>query len=131
MKLAMSVCAGQIATVLDFAHEFLLIDLDRNHEISRSTVTLREAKQLTRFGVHVLICGAISRSLTTLLAGEGIEIIPLVSGPVETVRASYLNGHLTDVDFLLPGCAPGAREEWRARNPARRHYHLSSSRAKS
>jgi predicted Fe-Mo cluster-binding NifX family protein len=131
MKLAMPVCAGRIATVLDFAHELLVVELDRGHEISRSEVKLHEAKQLAGHGVHVLICGAISRSLAAVLAGEGIEIIPLVSGPFEDVLASYLDGQLTDADYLLPGCAPGAREEWRARHPGRRHYRLSSSRSSS
>ena len=131
MKLAMPVCAGRIAIVLDFAHEFLLVELDRGHEISRSEVKLQEAKQLTHLGVHVLICGAISRSLAALLAGESVEIIPLVSGPVEDVLASYLKEQLTDTDFLLPGCAPGAREEWRVQHPARKHYNLLSRRATS
>ena len=117
MKLAMPVCADRVATVLDFAQEILLVEFDRGHELNRSAVKLREAGQLARQGVHVLICGAISRSLAALLAGEGIEIIPLVSGSVEEVLTSYLNGNLTDTDFLLPGCAPGARGEWRARQP--------------
>jgi predicted Fe-Mo cluster-binding NifX family protein len=125
MKLAIPVCDGRIATVLDFSQELLLVEIDHGHEISRREVTLHEAKQLSHLDVHVLICAAISRSLAALLTREGIEVIPLVSGPVEDVLTSYLNGRLGDTDFLLPGCASDAREEWRARHPTRSHTHLS------
>ena len=125
MKLAIPVCDGRIATVLDFAQKLLLVEFDHGREISRTEVTLHESKQLIHLDVHVLICGAISRSLSALLTREGIEVIPLVSGPVEDVLTSFLKGRLGDADFLLPGCASDAREEWRARHPTRRHTHLS------
>jgi len=131
MKVAMPICGGRIATVLDFAHELLVVELDRGHEISRDEVRLHHTRELPRLGVQVLICGAISRSLAAVLAGEGMEIIPLVSGPVEDVLASYTSGQLTNAEFLLPGSAPGAREEWRSRHPARKHYSSSSSKAPS
>ena len=115
-SLLISVTALRLATVLDFAHDFILFESDQDRVTRRTKVKLPEVRQLANLGVEVLICGALSHPLATLFVNAGIEIIPLVSGPVEEVLASYLQGNLKDADFLFPGCAPGEREQWRARH---------------
>ena len=125
MKVAIPAWAGQVSTVFDFAHSLLLVELHSGKEISRIEVPLDEnpsilrAGILSRFGVKVLICGAISRSLATVVAGYGIEIIPFVSGMVDEVLDAYLTGRLAEARFLLPGC-PASPTTFRKR---RGHFH--------
>ncbi|MCK4727856.1 MAG: NifB/NifX family molybdenum-iron cluster-binding protein [Desulfobacterales bacterium] len=109
MKVAIPAWAGQVSTVFDFAHSLLLVELHSGKEVGRSEIPLDEypsilrAGILSRLGVKVLICGAISRSLATVVAGYGIEIIPFVSGMVDEVLDAYLTGRLAEARFLLPG----------------------------
>ena len=116
MKVAIPAWAGQVSIVFDFAHFLLLVELHNGKEISRSEVSLDEnpsilrAGILSRFGVEVLICGAISRPLATVVAGYGIEIVSFVSGMVDEVLDAYLTGQLADARFFLPGCPASATE---------------------
>lgn len=109
MKVAIPVWAGQVSTVFDFTHSLLLVELHSGKEASRSEIPLDESPSLSRagilsrLGVNVLICGAISRSLATVVAGYGIEIIPFVTGMVDEVLDAYLTGRLADARFFLPG----------------------------
>ena len=109
MKVAIPAWTGQVSTVFDFARSLVLVELHSGKEVSRSEIPLDEypsisrAGALSRLGVKVLICGAISRSLATVVTGYGIEIIPFVSGMVDEVLDAYLTGELADARFLLPG----------------------------
>ncbi|MCK4388797.1 MAG: NifB/NifX family molybdenum-iron cluster-binding protein [Desulfobacterales bacterium] len=109
MKVAIPAWAGQVSTVFDFARSLVLVEVHGGKEANRSQIPLDEgpsilrAGVLSRLGVKVLICGAISRSLATVVAGYGIEIIPFVSGMVDEVLDAYLTGRLAEARFLLPG----------------------------
>ncbi len=122
MKVAIPVWSDQVSTVFDFARHLLLVELDDGNEIGRSKHPFQEgspifrAKKLSRFGVEVLICGAISRPLARIVASHGIEIIPFVSGTVNDVLNAYLTGRLADSRFCLPGCRPGTRRDWRKKH---------------
>lgn len=122
MIVAIPVWSDQISTVFDFAHHILLVELDAGNEIGRNEHPLQEgppifrANKLSRFGVDVLICGAISRPLARIVASHGIEIIPFVSGTVNDVLNAYLTGRLADSRFCLPGCRPDARKDWKRRH---------------
>jgi len=125
MIVAIPVWSDQVSTVFDFARHILLVELDGGNEIGRSEHPLQEgslifpAGKLSRFGVDVLICGAISRSLARIVASYRIEIIPFVSGTVNDVLSAYLTGQLVDSRFCLPGCRPGTRRDWRRRHRVR------------
>ncbi len=45
-------------------------------------------------GVAVLICGGMQESYEASLRGIGLEVISWVSGPVEDLLATYLQGRL-------------------------------------
>ena len=123
MKLALPVHVGRISTVLDFAHQLLVVEVDDSHEIRRSEIAFKEdsprnqASRLAHLDIEVLICGAISHPLATLIAAAGVEIIPFVSGPVEEVVACFISGQLAASDYLLPGCTPESRREWKSHHP--------------
>ncbi len=118
VRIAIPMWSGSVSTVFDFARRLLLVDIDGGRDAGRREVELPEeapatrVARLSREGVSVLVCGAISRPMAQMLAGAGIEVVPFVSGPVEEVLRAYLGNRLQEPSFLLPGCAPGMRRRW-------------------
>jgi predicted Fe-Mo cluster-binding NifX family protein len=80
----------------------------------------QRVQELLRLGVHVLICGAISQPLASMLAASNIEVIPFVSGTLDQVLDAYFSGRVSEPQFLQPGCRPGARRRFRCAQGRRR-----------
>ena len=118
MKIAIPVWNGFVSSVFDFAHQLLVVDVQDRQETNRSQIQLEQqpgpqrVAKLVDLGVDVLLCGAISWPLASVLAASNIEAIPFVSGPVDEVLDAYLNGRLAEPRFLQPGCWPGARRRF-------------------
>ena len=114
MKVALPVWDGRISPVFDTARKLLLVDVAEAKEAGRSEEDLgvmpppQRAAKLVALGVHVLVCGAISRPLASMVAAYGIQVIPFVSGEAEDVLSAYVCGRLRDPglppQFLMPGC---------------------------
>jgi len=128
MKVALSVWGERISPVFDTAASVLVVTLDGAQETGRSTEPLREtfpprrAARLVELGVDVLICGAVSRPLASMIASYGIELVPFVSGEAEEVLAAWLSGGLRAPGvprrFQMPGCY-GMRRRFRGRGQKR------------
>jgi predicted Fe-Mo cluster-binding NifX family protein len=103
----------------------LLVELERSVEKSRREQRLVEevaearADQLAEQGVGTLVCGAISRSLESLLAARGVEVIARVCGSVDEVLAAFIAGRLHDQRFAMPGCCRGRRRQRRCQSRGR------------
>jgi len=119
--LAIPVWEDQVSTAFDFARKLLVVEADGKREVSRREVPLgdepveRKARRIRDLAVQVVICGAISQPLAQAVSQAGIEIIPYVSGQVDSVLAAYLCERLADPRFLQPGSRPGARKRWQHR----------------
>ncbi len=115
MKLALTLYGQDVSNVFDFALELLIVELQNNTEASRTKVAIENLNGpqrvaiLQQYAVDVLICGAISQSLTYMVQGAGIKLIPLVSGTVEQIIDAYKTGLLNTSNYLLPGCMNGLR----------------------
>lgn len=101
---------GRISPVLDVARNFLLVDTEgdgerKSHDllIENTRITSR-AKKIVDAGTQVLICGAISWPLESLLVSAGVRVIPNTCGTVEEVIEAFLSGRFTERAFLMPGC---------------------------
>ena len=120
-KIAIPEWQGQVSTVFDFAGKLLLVDIEGQKEINRSEITLPEEPTLQRvirlqnISVDVLICGAISQPLASMIAGSDIEILPDISGRIDEVLNAYLAGRLTEQRFSMPGCKARERKGFRGR----------------
>ena len=118
MRIAIPVWNDCVSSVFDFAHQIAIVDAEGQQEVGRSQIELRaqpmqqRVQELLRLGVHVLICGAISQPLASMLAASNIEVIPFVSGTLDSVLDAYFNGRLSEPQFLQPGCRPGARRRF-------------------
>lgn len=123
MKVAIPVSSESVATTMDFARELVVADCETSSAVRRSRFELEDslpghrAKQLVRLRIDILICGAISRLLAKLMVDSGIQIIPFVSGPVDSVLEAFLNNTLDQAVFLLPGCTVDDRERFLAVHP--------------
>lgn len=95
MRVAVSVCSGQVAPVLDFAEELVIYELRPGNgsydELER--VDLREmpfksllVPMLIDRKVESLVCGRVSRPLAWMLHNAGIRIVS--SEPVDPSRAA-------------------------------------------
>ncbi|KPK75879.1 MAG: hypothetical protein AMJ79_09200 [Phycisphaerae bacterium SM23_30] len=125
MKVAISVWQNKISSVFDFADKLLLIDLENGIEKSRKEITLTEqsgperAARLRRLGVHVLICGAISRALAEMLTSSGIQVLSFLAGSTEQILAAYKTGNLSLPQYALPNVWVGAPRGFRRRRARR------------
>ena len=120
MKLAIPIWNERVSPVFDSAKRLLVVDLADNNTVSqRYEETVPEAdlavraRYVANLGIAVLICGAISRPLETLLAASNVQVIPQVCGPVEDILAAFLAGKVTDQAFLMPGCCGRQRNHGR------------------
>lgn len=85
MKVAVPDWEGRVSPVFDVARQVLLVDLDGDENHGRRYVESLgslgphdRARRLAELGVDVLVCGAISWPLETLLTASGIRVVPLV-----------------------------------------------------
>jgi len=98
--------------VFDFAQQLLIVDFEGNDELERKEYTLENVpplirtSRLLRLNVQVLICGAISSSLASLVSNYGIKIIPSICGDIDEVLNAYITGSLAAPRFRLPGYTP-------------------------
>lgn len=111
MRVAIPVWNGRVSPVFDTARQLLVTEIEEGREPSRTQEELAEgfplsrARRLAELGVSVLICGAISRPLATLLAATGVRVVSWTAGPVDDVLAAYLGGQLPDPRWRMPGCS--------------------------
>jgi predicted Fe-Mo cluster-binding NifX family protein len=129
MKIAIPIWNGCVSSVFDFSRSLLLVDVEGNTESKRSEMPLpaqsipEKANQLRTLGVDLLICGAISRPLASLIVSSGIRVLPYVAGRVDEILEAYFSDKLLQPQFALPGSWPGARRGFRRRRRVRRSRH--------
>ena len=110
MRIGIPTWHGTVSPVFDVARRLLVVDVEAGVEARRfeeslgETHVLGRATHVTRLGVTVLICGAVSWPLEQALASAGIEVVAHVCGNVEDVLAAHLSGRLAGGAFLMPGC---------------------------
>jgi predicted Fe-Mo cluster-binding NifX family protein len=111
LRAAFAVWNERIAPVFDVASQVRLTDVESGCVVREDTVYhLRDAPLaekaiwLAEQGVDVLVCGAISRPLQSMVAGYGIRVIPFVAGDLQEITQAWLAGTLESGLFAMPGC---------------------------
>ena len=109
MKLAMPVWENDISTVLDFSETLLIVEIEGREIKGRSCVNwslFNDTMKLSLMkeeGVSILLCGAISRTMQSMLESSGIHLISCLRGKTDVVIEAYLEGKLYEECFRLPG----------------------------
>jgi predicted Fe-Mo cluster-binding NifX family protein len=110
MRIAVPVWGEKVSPLLDAASRLLIVEADQKGEIARFQVSLdesepsRKAGRIREMGVDVLICGAVSDSVSRAVVAKGIRIISEISGCAGEVVDSFLKGSPFDSRLLMPGC---------------------------
>jgi predicted Fe-Mo cluster-binding NifX family protein len=126
VRVAIPIWNERVSPVFDAATRLVLVDFEngteqaRREEAIQESLPPRRARRLVELGVDVLICGAISRPLASMLAASGVTVIPWTAGPVNDVVAAYLKGKLPDPRWLMPGCGAGPQRHRGGRGRCRR-----------
>ena len=109
MRIALPIWEDKISPVLDTASRLLILETVDQKKISRNQAELEEKDisrrcfRIRKLGVELLICGAVSRSLSDLLKASGIDVISGISGEVEDILDAFFRGKLDQAKFLMPG----------------------------
>jgi len=112
--------------VFDVSRQVLMLDIEEGRVVARREETLPgtelqdQACRLTVLGPQVLICGAISQPLTSLLVAASIRVIPFTAGDVDQVLGAWLVGTLPNPALTMPGCC-GLRRGCRGKEVRRRN----------
>jgi predicted Fe-Mo cluster-binding NifX family protein len=118
MLLAVPSLNERVSPVFDVAQTIVLSETRTDREVRRHAVPLHardiphRVGEVVALGVHVLICGAISRPLEAALRAAGVCVIPQTCGAVDEVLQAYRDGHLDDPVFWMPGCCGRRRAGW-------------------
>lgn len=115
MKTAFAIWEDRIAPVFDTTRQLRLVESDGTAVTGESLESLapdephRIAGRLAELGVGILVCGAISRPLHQLIASQGIEVVPFVTGETGAVVRAWLGNALDGDRFAMPGCCGQGR----------------------
>lgn len=123
MRVAMTVWGDRVSPVLDCPRSLLVVEMAGSKIVDRS-VEFVEAGYLPgmmrivrKHGVQVLICGAVSRELASIIETCDVESIPFLAGDAEIILETFARGQSISV-FAMPGCrcAGGCRRrnDWSA-----------------
>lgn len=109
MKVALPEHQGRVAPVFDSCRNLLIFSLVSGEaelmfreDWSAASVNARMSR-LRDLGVEALLCGGISRVLEEQVKGCGIHLIPWLSGEIQDVLAAFMEGRITDPEYLMPG----------------------------
>lgn len=127
MKAAFTVWNDHMAPVFDVARNFHIVEItngeiakERNEVINESMPHIKSIR-LREMGIDVLVCGAISRPVHSMVASYGIQVIPFITGEVQEVIKAWIEGRLEQKAFMMPGCrGRGMRRRFRGRHKNRR-----------
>jgi len=126
VKVAIPMFNSRVSPRFDFASKILVATIDSGKVVDKKEYHLtnlnpiRRSALLSEVRINILICGGISDFSLRLLMGNGIEVIPMVSGEVEEVLNLFVNGDLNSA--VIPvitgrrfGTHCGRRGRWRGR----------------
>jgi predicted Fe-Mo cluster-binding NifX family protein len=120
MKIAIAHWQGRVSPVFDVSDSLIVIDIQNGVEVRRQQINLasrdsfERAQEVSRLGAQVLICGAVSHPLETVLIGAGIRVFGFICGELESVIGAFQDGQLSNTRYLMPGCC-GKRQRVRLR----------------
>jgi predicted Fe-Mo cluster-binding NifX family protein len=111
VKAAFASWNDRIAPVFDVAQWIQLVETETGRIINQNRASVagetpsQKASRLAELEVGILVCGAISRPMQTVIAAYGIEVIPFIAGDLQEVIQAWLCGKLAGSNqYLMPGC---------------------------
>jgi predicted Fe-Mo cluster-binding NifX family protein len=128
MRIAIPVWRDRVSPVFDVAGNLRLVDQEDGAPLQRSDASIQEGdsvarvRKITELGVDLLICGAISRPLESMLTAAGVKVVARICGGVDEVLNAHRSGRLGDPAFAMPGCCGQKRRRHRGSCGRNRGY---------
>ncbi len=120
MKVALNISGKRIAPLLDVGMDFYLCELKEQQVIKSASFTSSELfvehriRQLSRLGVQLLICGAISRQCRLMAESQGIQVVGFLSAEYQEVIELLCQSSVKALQrFSMPGCQVQSRRRRR------------------
>ncbi len=108
MRIAFSTWKKRISPVFDVSGEIRLVDIEVGKKIREACSSLPKGLDrclwLTRHGVDILVCGAISNHLQTRLEYMKIHVYPFVAGDTSKIVKACIENSFNIENFAMPGC---------------------------
>lgn len=109
MKIAISHWQGRISPVFDVSSEVFLVDIKDGRANSGQIVLLghqnpfTRAREIAALDAQMLICGAISLDLNTILTEAGIQVFGFCCGALEDILEALRTGTFGRDRYRMPG----------------------------
>ena len=109
MRVAVPIWQSRVSPVFDTAGSLLIVEVENGREVHRATASILglslpdRVNRLVELDIDVLLCGAVSRPLASMVAASGIRVIPWLTGDVDHMLRLFLSGEPIDSRFLMPG----------------------------
>ncbi len=142
MRVAVSQWRNRVAPLFDASQQLLIgessgygFDVEIIGTLNIAELKMENKVQLLKEAkVDLLICGAISKELETLILNEGIEVDSFVAGEIEHVLRAFSVGALRDgQSYSMPGCSQVRHRSRHGRNRGsckRRNFYKEADYAK-
>ncbi len=115
MCIAIATYKNRIASLFESSDKFVIIhspsyDIKNSKSITICNNSPNELLQLLKSNnTKTLICGAISGYIRSLLEAHNIEVIPWITGDIQSVIKAFRLDNLISSSFIMPGCRKRGR----------------------
>ena len=115
MCIAIAAYGNRIASLFESSEKFVIIqspsyDIKNSKSIIISNNSPNELFQLLKNNnIKTLICGAISGCIRNQLEARNIEVIPWITGDIQSVALAFCSNNLVSSSFMMPGCGKKGR----------------------
>ena len=109
MKVAVPIWDGRISPVLDTAEKLKVFNIVEGkivsqHEIHIGGMPIQERARVITDNAMIMICGALSNHMASILSLSGLILYPWVMGNVDRLVEIIADGNTPGPEFSMPGC---------------------------
>ena len=100
MRIGIAAYKDVVANRVDFAETLRIYDIQDGRQLMERELAfpnlspLYKANAILSSGVEVLICGAINCFFYRMLAGSGMQVLPWITGDMDSVLKRFAEGTL-------------------------------------
>ena len=119
MCVALAAFGDKIASLFESSNRFIIIQspsykFENSESIQIQNNSFNELLHLLKQNnAKILICGAISSRTRRLMEAQKIQVIPWITGNVQSVVEAFFSDNLFSPLFVMPGCRGKGRHERR------------------
>jgi predicted Fe-Mo cluster-binding NifX family protein len=118
MRVAVPVWGERVSPVLDTASRLRIAEFEKGEKECENCFEVwleereicRRCARICGMRIDLIICGAVSRAMSTMLEAAGVRVISGIAGTYDNVFKAYSDGDLFSARFMMPGYSDGAED---------------------